>query len=337
MSVQNSGGFLKFRSLEEAVLRFIRSGEGSFEELILAACAMQRVSCAPYGAYCAAFGEPGCWREIPAIPLTAFRHAAIRSFPVSETIRSFRTSGTTGQGYGEHHFRTLELYRFAALGGWQRAGLSMENLFCLMPSPADAPNSSLSCMAGWLAPSQRFFFGDWDRFIDAVTGEAKAVVLFGTALAFLDLFEWLGGREIRLPAGSLAVETGGYKGTNRSLPKSELYALFQKHFGLVLNDIWNEYGMTELSSQFYSPGLDNPHRGAPWVRALVVDPESGRESADRETGILRIFDLANLGSCCALQTRDLAVRQGDDFELIGRDPAALPRGCSRAIDELLAQ
>jgi hypothetical protein len=335
--VPNPNSFLSLRALEEAVLRFIRSGEGSFEDLILAAHAMQRASCASYDAYCAAFREPASWREIPAIPLDAFRHAAIRSFPASETIRSFRTSGTTGEGHGEHHFRTLELYRSAIFGGWKRAGFPMENLFCLMPSSADAPRSSLSCMAGWLAPSQRFFLGDWDRLVESVPREDSAAVLFGTALAFLDVFEWLGDREIRLPADSLAVETGGYKGTGRSLPKPELYALFRKHLGLGLNNIWNEYGMTELSSQFYSRGLATPHRGAPWVRAVVIDPESGSESADGEAGILRIFDLANLGSCCALQTRDLAIRRGADFELIGRDPAALPRGCSRAIDEMLAQ
>ena len=76
---------------------------------------------------------------------------------------------------------------------------------------------------------------------------------------------------------------------------------------------------------------------AAWVRALVIDPESGNECAEGETGMLRIFDLANVGSCCALQTRDLAIRRGADFELIGRDPAALPRGCSRAADEILGQ
>ena len=192
-------------------------------------------------------------------------------------------------------------------------------------------------MAGWLAPKERFFLGSWDRFLEAASSQQKPLTLFGTALAFLDFFEWLGDREVRLPRGSLAVETGGYKGTNRSLPKSELYGLFGKHLGLEADEIWNEYGMTELSSQFYSRGLGAPYRGAAWIRALVVDPENGRECADGETGVLRVFDLANVGSCCALQTRDLAVRRGADFELIGRDPAALPRGCSRTADEILGR
>ncbi len=327
---------LDLRTLEEAVLGFITRQEGCFEDLIHSAHSLQRSRCAPYNAYCESFVEPRSWREIPAIPLTAFRYASIRSFPAAETICSFRTSGTTGEGYGEHHFRTLELYRAAAISGWKRVGLPRRNIFCLMPSPIESPHSSLSCMAGWLALSQRFFPGDWNRLSKSLSRQTNGAVIFGTALAFLDFFEWLGSREILLPPKSLAVETGGYKGTTRSLAKAELYTLFQIHFGLGEEEIYNEYGMTELSSQFYSRGIGNPHFAGPWVRALVVDPESGSECADGKTGVLRIFDLANVGSCCAVQTRDLAVRRGEAFELIGRDPAALPRGCSRLADELLA-
>jgi acyl-coenzyme A synthetase/AMP-(fatty) acid ligase len=323
--------------LEERVSRFIRFGESCFEEIILAVHFFQRTACTPYGAYCSNFDRPTSWDEIPAIPLSAFRHSPIRSFAATETVRSFRTSGTTGEGYGEHHFRTLDLYRLAALTGWRHAGLPEANFFCLMPTPEENPHSSLSCMAGWLAPPERFFLREWERLLEMASTEREPLVLFGTALAFLSFFEWLGDRQLRLPSGSVAVETGGYKGTHRSLPKSELYSLFQRHLGLDTNEIWNEYGMTELSSQFYARGLGTPHRGAAWVRARVIDLESGKECADGETGMLRVFDLANVGSCCVLQTRDLAIRRESNFELIGRDPAALPRGCSRTADEILGE
>ena len=219
------------RTLEEAVLRFIRTGEGSFEVLILAAHSIQRALCAPYDAYCNAFKEPASWREIPAIPLTAFRHAAVRSFPAAETIRSFRTSGTTGGGYGEHHFRTLELYHAAAIGGWERMGLPRENLFCLMSSPSESPHSSLSCMAGWLAPPQRFFLGNWDKLIEALSREEKGVALFGTALAFLDVFEWLGNRQIRLPSGSVCGGNRRLQGNNAQPPKIGTLRFVPETFG----------------------------------------------------------------------------------------------------------
>ena len=66
----------------------------------------------------------------------------------------------------------------------------------------------------------------------------------------------------------------------------------------------------------------------PWARAQIVSPETGREVADGETGLLRVFDLANVFSVMAIQTEDLAVRRGDGFELIGRAQLAEPRGCS---------
>jgi hypothetical protein len=95
--------------------------------------------------------------------------------------------------------------------------------------------------------------------------------------------------------------------------------------------------MTELSSQFYTRGLGRPHDAPPWLRTLVIDPETDQEVQPGRTGVLRIFDLANIGSVMAVQTRDLAIRRQGGFELIGRDPAALPRGCSRAADEMLAR
>jgi hypothetical protein len=159
--------------------------------------------------------------------------------------------------------------------------------------------------------------------------------IFGTALAFLTLFERMDTERVRLPRGSFAFETGGYKGSGRDIPKADLYAKFATHLGLRAGNVWNEYGMTELSSQAYARGLGRPHKAPPWLRALIVNPETGAEVPPGGNGVLRMFDLANVGSVLAIQTADFAVRRKDGFELIGRDPAAVPRGCSRRADELL--
>jgi hypothetical protein len=66
----------------------------------------------------------------------------------------------------------------------------------------------------------------------------------------------------------------------------------------------------------------------PWARARVVSSETGGEVGDGETGLLSVFDLANVFSVMAIQTEDLAIRRGDGFELIGRGALAEPRGCS---------
>ncbi|MBV8899084.1 MAG: acyl-protein synthetase, partial [Verrucomicrobia bacterium] len=165
-------------------------------------------------------------------------------------------------------------------------------------------------------------------------GRPEPVMLFGTALAFVNLLEESGAGP--LPAGSLLMETGGFKGSTRAIDKAELYDRLANHFQVRVQEIWSEYGMTELTSQFYSRGASGAHFGPPWLRFLVIDPQTNRPAPAGEIGVLRIFDLANLWSVIGVQTQDLALARADgSFLLLGRDPAALPRGCSRAADELL--
>lgn len=329
-------------ALENELLKWIAEpGRARFEDVLPEVHAFQREANAAYGRYGAQFPAPRSWREVPAVPQRLFKEHALRAFPAAETARTFRTSGTTGEGYGEHHFRSLRLYEAAATQGWELARLGGRRGLALLPTAAEAPHSSLSQMASWLCADETAFFvrggaGCWPELGRAISDAAEPVALFGTALAFLDWFEWLGEQVVALPPGSVAVETGGYKGTSRELPKGELYARFSARLGLREEAVANEYGMTELSSQFYARGLGGPHSAPPWARGLVIDPGTGHEVGEGETGVLRLFDAANLWSVCAVQTRDLAIRRGADFELIGRDPAALPRGCSRAADEMLS-
>jgi len=76
---------------------------------------------------------------------------------------------------------------------------------------------------------------------------------------------------------------------------------------------------------------DDAHRAAGAVDARVVqrvDVVEVREVADGETGLIRVFDLANVFSVLAIQTEDLGVRRGDGFDLLGRTELAEQRGCS---------
>ena len=348
-----------YDALESWLLTAIQAGwtasDEHFEQAALAIHTFQRQWNVPYANYCRALdaGAPRGWRDIPAVPQQAFKRFALRTFPEAETARTFRTSGTTGEGYGCHHFRTLRLYEASILAGWRHFALPTgwpQAVFT--PRPEANPHSSLAHMMGVLgelAPpgQQHFFIGedgglDVDGFLELTaecSAEARPMLLLGTALAFLHLCEALErrGGGILLPAGSQMMETGGYKGTGRTLAKADLYAAFGRWLGLPAGAIINEYGMTELSTPFYTRGLDRAHAGPPWARALVIDPETDRPVPPGEVGVVRLFDLANLGSMLAIQTQDLAVgREDGTFELLGRDPAALPRGCSRAADEMLS-
>lgn len=73
----------------------------------------------------------------------------------------------------------------------------------------------------------------------------------------------------------------------------------------------------------------------PWVRTVVVDPETLEAMPPGELGILRHYDLANLGSVIGVQTEDLGRAVEGGFLLLGRAAGAPPRGCSIATDLLL--
>jgi hypothetical protein len=261
----------------------------------------------------------------------------VRSFPAEETIKTFRTSGTTGEGYGQHHFRTLEVYEAAVREGWRQAGMPDGPFLVIAPHPDEAPYSSLSHMLGVLAPRENFIAPGGVIDLQRLQSVEEPVCLLGTALGFLNLFERMNqsGLSLALPAGSSAMETGGYKGSGRHIARADLYALFGDKLGILPDHIYNEYGMTELSSQFYARGPQGLHYGPSWARAVVADPVALEEVDNDETGILLIYDAANVGSVVGIRTRDLAVKRGEAFELLGRDPSALPRGCSRAADEWL--
>ena len=329
----------EYHDLKTRVLAALRDDlrEEEFDALALEIHAFQRRWNQPFANFCATRSAPKTWREIPAVSQSAFKRYALSVAPES-VAKTFRTSGTTGEGFGEHHFIDTQIYERAIMRGWARLQRPALPRLFLTPAPQDAPLSSLAHMMGVLADGAEHCFaidagGRFDATrITAFLSRCEPLAMLGTALAFLNLFEQFPSLA-PLVAGSFALETGGYKGSGRAVPKAELYEMFHTRLVLAPDDIFNEYGMTELSSQFYTRGLGRAHEGGPWVRALVIDPETGGEVEPGGTGALRIFDLANLGSVLAVETRDLAIRREHGFELIGRDPGALPRGCSRVADE----
>ncbi len=137
------------------------------------------------------------------------------------------------------------------------------------------------------------------------------------------------------------MQTGGFKGRSREVDAVELRVAIAKALGVDERRVVGEYGMTELSSQFYEATAVDPsaapgvYREPPWARVVPVDPETLVPVADGEVGIARIEDLANVDSAFAVLAQDRVRRVAGGFELLGRAPGAAPRGCSIAIDEML--
>jgi hypothetical protein len=342
-----------------------RHDDVRFEALAVDLFAFQFASCEPYRRFCERRGRTpdrvATWRDIPAVPAGAFKEMALRSFPTEREHHVFRTSGTSTERRGELHLDTLDLYEASLLPSFRRGVLpdltagSRARLRVLTPPPEESPDSSLSHMFGVvlreLGDAQSGFDVrggalQIDGAIDALEAAARDAVplaLCGTAFAFVHLLDALAARGARipLPAKSRVMETGGFKGRAREMPREALYLGIEHALGVAPERVVNQYGMTELGSQFYDSVLAEPSQprrklGAPWTHVRLVDPESGDDAAAGALGVVTILDLANTGSVLAIQSADLGRAVGDGFEVIGREPGAEARGCSIAADEMLA-
>jgi Acyl-protein synthetase, LuxE len=223
----------------------------------------------------------------------------------------------------------------------------------LVPNPSQRPHSSLGYMmgcvaqafgdgaAGWYVDEDRL---DVDRFIAdlrAASAGDWGVCIATTAFALVAVLDELEARGIRLrlQRGSRIMETGGFKGRTRTIDRAELYRRAAGAFGIPESAIVAEYGMTELTSQYYdrTPALADGQvrykRSGPWLRPRVVGPD-GAMLPDGVVGSLVHVDLANRSSCVAIATEDLGARVVDPetgtaaLVLIGRERGAELRGCS---------
>jgi hypothetical protein len=334
--------------------------EGEFNRLALDLFTLQFDGNAPYRRFCQARqADPQTvqkWTDIPAVPAAAFKEWELTCLPPERRTAVFHSSGTTEQRPSRHFHcaDSLALYECSALA-WFAAHFNKTDCILLTPAPADAPHSSLVHMFATIrrefASPQSHFTGEllcdggWELdlqktefLLRQAVASNRPVNVLGTAFSFVHLLDYLAAFKLSLalPHGSRVLETGGYKGRSRALPRDELHALITKHLGVPPARIVCEYGMSELSSQAYdsapgkAPEAGRFFRFPPWARVQVVSPETGREAGEAETGLLRIFDLANVYSVMAIQTEDLGVRRGGGFELLGRAALAEPRGCSLA-------
>jgi hypothetical protein len=295
--------------------------------------------------------------EMPGVPTDVFKSTRVACFAPEHTTRVFKTSGTTQEVKGTHEFADTSLYTAAALAMGRACLFPRERyrFVLLAESEADAPHSSLSFMLARFAERWSAVPGDdpWmvrggalavERVpgaVEAARREGTPVALLGASFAFVHLLDALGkGERWALPEGSVVMPTGGFKGRSREVPADELFGAISTRFGVARTQIVQEYGMTELSSQAYerhdgaAPGR---YVAPPWMVVTAVDPVTLEPVGEGETGLLRVIDLANVGSCIAIQTSDLgAVAADGSFVVQGRAPGATPRGCARAIDAVLS-
>lgn len=281
------------------------------------------------------------WKDIPAVPQQLFKLEKLYAHGTKNPAAIYETSGTTTGQPGRQHLLDTTIYKAVSVEGARRVGLldGKVDLHYLVPPQKAARHSSLSAMFGFWQKDAPFWVDegkfDFEILRTILLRVTKPVGICGTAFSFVHLLdEWNGLPQLELPRGSWILETGGFKGRSREVSKPDLYRQLAKLFSVPDSAIWNEYGMSELSSQAYARGTKGLHQTPPWTRVLVVNPATGREVAVGQQGLVRWIDLANTDSVMALQTLDLAERTSQGFRLIGRLPRTEPRGCSLSIEDL---
>jgi phenylacetate-coenzyme A ligase PaaK-like adenylate-forming protein len=359
--------------VRERILEFIRgdgNGGDSFETLALAVFAHQYERIELYRRLCDARGLSPANVErsidVPAVPADLFKHD-FGGADSDACARVFLSSGTTqGAALRSRHVLTeLETYRESSLRHFAAMVMRDEpgpmSVLILGPTARSHPSSSLGCMFSWCAEVH----GDGDATttftadggfalttaVDALRASAadkRPVLILALSSALSAVLDELRSRgtATRLPADSRIVHTGGNKPSaagRRVLSPNGMLKACWRWLHVPAYACINEYGMTELLSQFYDDALvsrcegrlDARSKAGPhWVRSDVVDPTTLTPVGAGAAGILRHFDLANWESVSAIQTLDMGRARGRGFELLGRATGAEARGCSQLLEAI---
>jgi hypothetical protein len=281
--------------------------------------------------------EPGSILEIPFMPISFFKSHTIKTGAWLEKMR-FSTSGTSGRATGVHHVQNLDFYLEHAEKCFNEffGKLTNYHFLALLPSYLERQDSSLVAMINhFIKGSQSSFSGFYLHNTEQLLLDLEAlkkdssrkVILWGVTFALLDLAE-----NVKPDLSHCIVfETGGMKGRRKEIVRHELHAALKK--GLHVNDIYSEYGMTELLSQAYSKGFER-FFCPPWMKIV------GREITDpfqkgllEETSGINIIDLANWHSMAFIETEDLGKVYADgSFEILGRMDNSDVRGCNLLVE-----
>lgn len=272
------------------------------------------------------------YREIPFLPIEFFKsHKVVSGDFEPEAV--FQSSGTTGMTTSHHFVKSIRLYEQSILQGFNLFFGKPESyiFLALLPSYLERSGSSLVHMADLLIrlsnnENSGFYLRDYDKLAAILTRlkrQKKKVILLGVTYALLDMAEQF---PLDFP-GLILMETGGMKGKRREMVRKELHAILQSAFDV--ENIFSEYGMTELLSQAYSKG-----RGVfstpPWMKVLIRDINDPLSlMPEGKSGGINVIDLANIHSCSFIATQDLGkLHMPEDFEVLGRFDNSDVRGCN---------
>ncbi len=269
--------------------------------------------------------------HFPFLPISFFKtHPVITGIEMPPLF--FESSGTTGQDRSRHYVTDPGLYDQSLTTGFQNVfGPTNDwQILALLPGYLEQPYASLVYMVRQLMKQSKtgeenFYLHQYEAlFHHLERAESKGIktLLVGVTYALLDFAEKF---PVKLKHTHI-LETGGMKGRRKEMLREEVHSILKHHFGI--ENIYSEYGMTELLSQAYSL-KDGVFSCPPWMKVLVRDEDDPFLVKTSGRGALNMIDLANIHSCCFIATEDVGeVYEDGTFRVLGRMDASELRGCS---------
>lgn len=273
--------------------------------------------------------------DIPFMPISFFKTQRVKS-GVWEPEIIFTSSGTTGQQTSRHEVADLEFYLTHSRRCFEFffGDLRDYNFLALLPSYLERSGSSLIAMMEHFiqesqSPFSGFYLHDVERLlldVERTKQDARKTIVWGVSFALTDLAE----QHAPDLSHCMVFETGGMKGRRKELTRNELHNQLTQAFGV--QQVYSEYGMTELLSQAYLLG-DDGFRLPPWMKVIIRDiTDPFAKGLLSQTGGINVIDLANWNTISFIETEDLGrAATNGTFEVLGRIDNSDVRGCNLLI------
>lgn len=272
--------------------------------------------------------------EIPFLPIQFFKsHKVLNQGKSVEKV--FKSSGTTAGKRSQHFIHDIKDYEYSFLTTFNHLIIDPQEaiIVALLPNYIEQGDSSLVYMVDFLInesghEESGFYLNkidDVSRIIARARLTERKIVVIGVSFALLDLAE----KGVDM-SEAIVIETGGMKGRRKEIIRSELHTLLKS--GLNVEEIYSEYGMTELLSQGYTDGSEY-FRTPSWMDVLIRDINDPMNFVDEgRSGGVNVIDLANVHSCAFIATDDLGVKDGERFKILGRFDQSDIRGCNLLVN-----
>lgn len=332
--------------------------------------------CAPFRTFCDKRGFAPSrgvtdLTEIPYLPVAFFKEMALTTTDGSGPTRTLRSSATTSATPSQIVVDAVTARRqqravASVLGSYlgpERVPFVVFDAEPAAPGPAQASLTARgAAIRGFLLAARAAEYvmveeaGGGLRLDAERLGQALArfergerICLFGfTAPLYLATFQAREeGRCWSLPQATILHIGGWKKLQQRAVTKTAFAALMREAFGVPPGRVIDVYGFTEQIGMIY-PDCEQGVKHTPvFAEVIVRDPRTLQPVGDGREGLLEfICPIPHSYPGVSVLTDDLGTilsrdrcgcgRRGTSFVILGRAPAAEPRGCADLMPEPLA-